>query len=113
MKKTTLLVLSSAVLAWFAGPALAEDSAETWARQCQKCHAEDGSGDTKMGKKLDLKDFRDPAVQAAVSDEEIIRITKEGVVDDKGKQTMKAYADVLTEEQILGMVTLIRGFAKE
>lgn len=112
MKKIPLLVLSGALLGWFAGPAFAEDIAETWARQCQKCHAEDGSADTKMGKKLDLKDYRDPAVQAAMTDEEIIRVTKEGAVDDKGKQTMKGYAETLTEEQILEMVTLIRGFAK-
>ena len=112
MKKIPLFVFSAAVLGWLAGPALAEDIAETWAPQCQKCHAEDGSGDTKMGKKLGLKDYRDPAVQAEMTDEEIIRITKEGVVDDSGKQTMKAYAEILTEEQINEMVAHIRSLAK-
>ena len=31
---------------------------------CTKCHGEDGRGQTKAGKKLDVKDYTDAKVQA-------------------------------------------------
>lgn len=50
-----------------------------WAQNCASCHARDGSGSTMMGKKLGVKDYRDPTLQAAFSDGEAERAIKEGV----------------------------------
>ena len=44
----------------------AADAKSNWDDNCAKCHGADGKGDTKMGHKLDIKDFTDAKVQAPV-----------------------------------------------
>lgn len=88
------------------------DSAVVWTKNCKKCHAEDGSGSTKIGQKFGVRDYTDAAVQASFSDAEIVKITKEGVFDENGKKKMPPYADKLTDEEIAAMVPLIRSFQK-
>ncbi|MBM3853789.1 MAG: cytochrome c, partial [Verrucomicrobia bacterium] len=39
----------------------AADVAGNWNEHCSKCHGADGKGQTKMGKKLGLRDLTDPA----------------------------------------------------
>ncbi len=112
MKKISLFILSSVAIGWLAGPVLAEDITETWDRKCKKCHATDGSGQTKMGKKLDILDYTDPAVQLEMTDEEMIRIIKEGVIDEKGKKIMKPMGETMSDDEISEFIPLIRGFAK-
>jgi mono/diheme cytochrome c family protein len=86
---------------------------ELWTKDCQKCHAADGSASGPMGKKLGLKNYTDAAVQAAMTDEHIVEAIKNGAKDEKtGKQTMPGYADKYSAEDIQGLVALIRGFKK-
>lgn len=108
--KTSMKILFVAA-AGLAVPAIvgAADAAENWSKQCAKCHGEDGKGQTTMGKKMGLKDYSDAAIQAAMTDEEIIKITKEGV-KEKGK-TMPGYAGKLSDEEITALVAHIRAFA--
>jgi len=89
------------------------DSVAIWSTHCKKCHAADGSGTTKIGKKFGVSDYRDPAVQASFKDTEIIKVTKEGIFDENGKKKMPPYADKLSEAEIEALVSLIRSFAKE
>lgn len=91
--------------------ALAQDDfdvAEVYAKDCTKCHADDGSGLTKKGRQLRLKDYRDPKVQAEMSDEEIVKSLKEGIIK-KGEEVMNAYP--YTDEQIAAMLAYVRAFA--
>lgn len=83
---------------------------ENWDNHCAKCHGADGKGQTKIGKKLKLKDYTDAAVQAELKDEEIIKLTSEGVTDDKGKERMKAFKDELSVDEIKDFVAFIRAF---
>lgn len=83
-----------------------------WTANCKKCHADDGSGSTKIGQKFGVRDYTDAAVQASFTDAEIIKITKEGVLDENGKKKMPPYADKLTDEEIAALVPLIRSFQK-
>ena len=66
MKNSTLkiTVLTAALAITSLAAASAADVNETWAKTCAKCHGAEGKGDTKMGKKLGLKDFTDAKVQA-------------------------------------------------
>lgn len=90
----------------------AADAQEHWTKDCKKCHGADGAAQTPMGKKLKLRNYTDPAVQAAMTDEEIIKAIKEGTKDEAtGKETMKGYADVYTADEITAMVALIRAMA--
>ena len=86
--------------------------AENWSTHCKKCHGEDGSGQTKMGKKLNLPDYTDPAVQAKLVDAEMTRAIKEGVKDEKGKDAMPAYAEKLTDPEIAELVAFVRSMKK-
>lgn len=81
--------------------------AENWENNCTKCHGDDGKGQTKAGKKLNLKDYTDPAVQAKMTDEEMTKAITEGVTD-KGKEKMKAYKDELSAEEIKALVAYVR-----
>ncbi len=84
--------------------------AENWENLCAKCHGADGKGQTKVGRKLQVKDYTDAKVQAEMTDEEIIKVTAEGVVDKKGKERMKAFKDELSPEEIKAFVAYIRKF---
>ena len=90
----------------------AEDIKESWEKDCRKCHGPDGKGDTKMGKKVEVKDYTDPAVQAATKDEQMIKAIKEGVKDKEGKERMKAYGETYNEAQIKALVAYVRAFKK-
>ncbi len=108
MKKTLLLVTLG--LLGLAAAAQAADVKEVWDKQCAKCHGADGKGDTKMGKKLEVKDYTDAKVQAGLKDDEMIKIIKEGKKDgDKTK--MKGFAD-LSDADIKALLAHIRTFKK-
>lgn len=109
MKK--LVVLSLALLAAGALTARAGDAKEVWEKDCAKCHGADGKGDTKMGKKLEIKDLTDAKVQAA-KDEELAKAIKEGVKEkDSDKVRMKAFTD-LNNDDVKALVAYVRGLKK-
>src|SRR5690242_10021542 len=90
--------------------ARAADAKENWDKQCAKCHGADGKGDTKMGKKLEVKDYTDAKVQAAMKDDEMAKVIKEGKKEgDKTK--MKAFTE-LTDPEIKALVAHVRSFKK-
>ena len=90
--------------------ASAADVKETWAKDCAKCHGPDGKGDTKMGKKLEIKDFTDAKYQDSLKDEAMLKAIKEGVKDGD-KVRMKA-AEGLSDEEIKAMVAYVRTLKK-
>ncbi len=120
MKKlTTLLALAPAVLGLNTAVLSAGENegprepAENWRQHCQRCHGADGSGSTRIGQRLGLRDYTDAEVQKEFTDEEIIKIIKEGVKDARGREVKPSYTDVMSEEEIKAMVVYIRSMAKE
>ncbi|HVZ63351.1 MAG TPA: cytochrome c [Lacunisphaera sp.] len=102
---TALLSLGAATVSF------AADAQANWDEHCAKCHGADGKGDTKMGKKLSIKDFTDAAVQAAFSDDEAVKAMKQGIADKSGKQRMKPI-EGLTDDEMKALVPLVRSFKK-
>src|ERR1044071_9741048 len=88
----------------------AADVKETWEKNCAKCHGTDGKGDTKMGKKLDIKDLTDAKVQGALKDEEMLKAIKEGVKD--GEKTKMKAAEGLNDADMQALVKYVRAFKK-
>jgi cytochrome c6 len=84
--------------------------AENWENHCVKCHGADGKGQTKVGKKLNAKDYTSAKVQAEMKDEDMFKATKDGVFDKNGKEKMKAYKDELSDAEIKELVAYIRKF---
>jgi mono/diheme cytochrome c family protein len=87
---------------------LAAPAAENWENHCAKCHGADGKGQTKAGRKLNVRDYTDAKVQAEMKDEEMIKATSEGVKDKAGKERMKGYKDELSPKEIEELVGYIR-----
>ena len=108
MKKAILITV--AACAAMVVSASAADVKENWDKNCAKCHGPDGKGDTKMGKKLEIKDFTDAKVQAALKDDAMFKAIKEGVKDGE-KVRMKA-VEGLSDEEMKALVTYVRAFKK-
>lgn len=105
------LLITALVVIASAGSGFAADAAATWNQNCASCHGKDGSGSTMMGKKLNIKDYRDAKVQAAFSDGEAERAIKEGV-KTSGKETMKPFGSKLSDADVKALVAHIRSFKK-
>jgi len=110
MKLTARHVLLGFPLIVGAAYIVAAPVAENWENHCAKCHGADGKGQTKAGRKLNVKDYTDAKVQAELKDEEMIKATANGVRDKNGKELMKAYKDELSSEEIKELVGYVRKF---
>jgi cytochrome c553 len=114
------LIASAIAAAWmFAGVPIAGaadgtpiDAAALWAKNCASCHAKDGTGDTKMGKKLKINDLTSAEVIAKFDRARMIEATKNGVkAEDSDKLVMKGYSSKLSDAQIEAITDwIIAGF---
>ena len=105
-----MILIAAAALTAAVVTASASDVKENWEKNCAKCHGPDGKGDTKMGKKLEIKDFTDAKYQAEMKDDDMLKAIKEGVKDGE-KIRMKAI-EGLTDDEMKALVTYVRGFKK-
>lgn len=108
MKKLIIItaILSLAGL----GSLRAADVKENWEKNCQKCHGEDGKGQTKMGQKSGVKDLTDAKVQGEFTDEKAFKAIKEGIKD--GDKTKMKPAEGLSDDEIKALVGHTRSFKK-
>jgi cytochrome c553 len=107
MKKS--LILATLLGTMVAFSVSAADVKETWDKTCAKCHGADGKGQTKMGAKVGVKDFTDPKVQEAFTDDHAFKSLKEGIKDADGKIRMKPVEN-LTDDDIKALVKQVRSF---
>ena len=107
MKKSLLLTVTALSLCALSAGASVK---ETWEKTCAKCHGADGKGDTKIGKKLDIKDFTDAKYQEALKEDAMFKAIKDGLKDGE-KLRMKA-AEGLSDDEIKGLVAYVRGLKK-
>lgn len=80
---------------------------ENWENHCASCHGPDGKAQTRQGRKLKVRDYTDPKVQAEMTDAGMLKAILEGVVEN-GKERMQGYQDELTEEEAKALVEFIR-----
>jgi cytochrome c6 len=108
MNKFAVIIAGAALL--FAGSiASAADAKTAYDKSCASCHGKDGKGQTPAGKKLKAKDYTDASVQAAMTDEEMVKAVKEGIQKD-GKTIMKGFGDKLSDDEIKALIAYIRSF---
>jgi mono/diheme cytochrome c family protein len=89
----------------------AADASDNWQQSCARCHGADGAGNTKVGKKLGVKDYTDATVQGKMTDAEMLKAIKEGVTVDN-KEKMKSFKDTLSDSEAGDLVAYIRKFKK-
>ncbi|HTZ19293.1 MAG TPA: cytochrome c [Opitutaceae bacterium] len=111
MKTIQTIALVSGLFSLSAGLGYAATAAENWENSCAKCHAPDGTGSTKIGKKLKLKDYTDAKVQAALKDEDMVKAINDGVTD-AGKEKMKGFKGELSAPEVQDLVAFIRKMKK-
>jgi mono/diheme cytochrome c family protein len=90
----------------------AADVPENWEKNCASCHGKDGKGETKAGRKADVKNLTDATYQASFTDEQMFKQIKEGLKDKNGKEKMKAFGGKLSDEEIKALIAFVRGFKK-
>jgi cytochrome c553 len=105
-----IILIAAVALTAVVVTASAADVKENWEKNCSKCHGPDGKGDTKMGKKVEVKDFTDAKYQASLKDEDMFKAIKAGVKDGD-KVRMKGFED-LSDDEIKALVTYVRAFKK-
>ncbi len=109
MKKHNKLQLAGGLFLLAAALSYAAPASENWDNQCAKCHGADGKGQTKLGKKLKLKDYTDAKVQAELKDADLAKAISEGIKEN-GKEKMKAFSPELTPAEVADLVAHIRKF---
>jgi cytochrome c6 len=109
MKTRSKLTAASLLFLLGTGLGLAAPASENWENSCAKCHGADGKGQTKIGKKLKLRDYTDAKVQAEMKDEDMIKAITDGVFD-AGKEKMKSCKGELSSDEIKDLVACIRKF---
>lgn len=109
MNRITKILTLTLGLAGAAMLSQAAPASENWDNLCTKCHGADGKGQSKIGKKLGLKDYTDAKVQAEMKDADMAKAISEGVKDKDGKERMKAFTD-LTPAEVTDLVAYIRKF---
>lgn len=109
MKTHTVLIMLG--LAGVSLAAWGADAAANWKEHCTKCHGDDGKGNTKMGRKLDIRDLSKADVQAKFTDADALKAMKEGLKDKDGKVSMKP-AEGLSEDDMKALVGYVRGLKK-
>ena len=112
MKKISALTLAAAT--FMAGAALSQaaDVQENWTKHCGACHGKDGKGETKAGKKAEVKDLTDAKLQASLNDEEVFKQIKDGMKDKNGKERMKPFASKLSDDEMKALVAHVRTLKK-
>lgn len=94
------------VLLVVALPLAAADGAAVFKAKCAACHGQDGTGDTAMGKKLNVRSLAAPEVQKQ-TDAQLLELTR------KGKGKMPAYEGKISDADLAALIAHIRTFAKK
>jgi len=106
MKKIIVLAVALGFAA--AISASAADGKAVYAKDCTKCHGEDGKGQTKMGQKVGCKDYSAEAFKMDAA----FKAVKEGMKDKDGKTQMKAYGETLSDEDIKAALEYMKSLKK-
>ena len=108
MKKSLIITLAAHAVGILSTPAA--DIKETWEKTCAKCHGPDGKGETKLGKKSEVKDMTDGKWQAELKEDKAFKSVKEGIKD--GDKIRMKPAEGVTDDEIRALISHVRTFKK-
>ncbi len=107
---SSLLVAWSFAVAWqvvaqTAKPGNASEGQKVFEDKCVRCHGDDGSGNTVLGKPLGAMDLRSAPVQTLTDAQIYTQI-------NKGKANMPPFGGALNPTQINDLIAYVRKFGK-
>ena len=106
------LIVIAACLTLGTASLFAAEVKENWDKNCASCHGKDGKGETKAGKKADVKDLTDVKYQGSFTDEQMSQQITEGMKDKTGKERMKPFREKLSSDEIKALVSFVRNLKK-
>ncbi len=112
MKNIPATLLCVSVLPLLTPSVRAAAAADNWAQDCASCHGGDGTGQTKMGRRLGVRDLTDADYQKSFTDDQLFKNLKAGENWPDGRVKMKPYGDQLSDPEIKDLVGFVRGLAK-
>jgi cytochrome c6 len=89
------------------GIAFAASASENFASQCARCHGADGKGQTKVGKKLNVRDMTTDEYKKALNDAAAVASLKEGMKKD-GKEIKRSYASDFSDAELKALIEYVR-----
>lgn len=109
MKSLIKPLVGVAALALFtaAGSAYAATAAENFENSCTKCHGADGKGQTKMGKKLKVRDMTTDEYKHDLDEAKALTALKEGIKQD-GKEVKKSFAADYTDDELKALIAHVK-----
>jgi len=113
MKRQLIPILSLAAAISLPLTGRAADGAALFDKNCKKCHGATGQGDTPMGKKFEIRDYTDPAIQETLTDEGIAEAIRNGLTNEDGKKVMLPFGNKLSDEEVAALVEHFRSLAAE
>ena len=112
MKTCLPVIVTVLAICVAASAARAADAAENWKHYCIRCHGPDGTGNTKMGRKLRIKNLTQPKIQTRLTDDRIREAIAEGNKSDDGEEQMPSFREKLSDAERNDLVAYIRGLGK-
>ena len=100
------LLVGSATVAVAASASGNDPGASTFGAHCATCHAQDGSGNTAVGKSMKIPDLHSAEVQSQ-SDAQLAEVI------GNGKNSMPPFKESLSPEQIHDLVTHVRQLSQK
>lgn len=100
--------LAALVGLFSAASLLAASASENYENHCSKCHGADGKGQTKMGKKLNVRDMTTEQYKKEYDQGKALASIKDGIKKD-GKEIKKSYASDLSEAEMKALVEYVKG----
>ncbi len=94
-----------------AAPSADPKITRTWKAKCSSCHGVEGKGDTEQGAKMKIPDMSKPEWQKENSDDKMRQAILNGVKKE-GQEGMDSYKDVLSPEQVDGLMAYVRSLGK-
>jgi len=107
MKKLINRLVLASVMCGLTGVAFA-DPPKSYTKKCATCHGKDGKAQTKMGKKLSVRDLTDPKVQETFSDDQAFKHLSDGMKAKDGTDLMDPFKGELSPEEIKALVDFVR-----
>jgi mono/diheme cytochrome c family protein len=110
--KGTVVVATGWWLITSAAPAAhAQDAKQLYEKTCTMCHGPSGKGDGPAGKMLKPPPADFSTALKGKPDADIAKIIKEGGKALGRSAAMPAYGSKLSDDQINGLVQLVKGFS--